>query len=142
MASQNETAGRDLQYSNPTLGNSNNHRILTDAELAIFRTQLCEAQCRGSCPDPDRCSHSHCLTWQRRNPLRVFYSPTLCPDIEFIRRNSRMALVRRCTRGRSCPYAHSKEEELYHPMVYKTKMCKVFPHCKRHHCPFGERKVC
>ncbi|EZG58339.1 hypothetical protein GNI_094930 [Gregarina niphandrodes] len=113
------------------------HQLLTLEELALFRTQLCDAVCKGACPLPDRCASSHCLTWQRRNPLLFFYSATLCPEIEFIRRNNRMTLVRKCNRGRQCPYAHSKEEELYHPMIYKTKLCRAQPNCKRYFCPFA-----
>lgn len=134
--------------------------ILNDEELATFRTLLCSGTCgvdssfgtsdsqtaSGSriategMTDAERlnfCRHSHSISWQRRNPYRYLYSPNLCPDIEFIRRNSRMTLVKRCTRGRTCPYAHSKEEELYHPMVYKTKLCRIYPNCRRHFCPFA-----
>lgn len=64
-------------------------------------------------------------------------SPHLCPGIEFRRSNSKMSLIRHCTRGRSCTFAHSKEEELYHPLMYKTKICTVFPNCDRHYCPFA-----
>ncbi|KFG60849.1 putative zinc finger, CCCH type domain protein [Toxoplasma gondii RUB] len=67
----------------------------------------------------------------------MLFSPHLCPGIEFRRSNSKMSLIRHCTRGRSCTYAHSKEEELYHPLMYKTKICSVFPSCDRHYCPFA-----
>lgn len=48
-----------------------------------------------------------------------------------------MCLVRHCNRGRHCTFAHSKEEELYHPLTYKTRLCSVFPLCGRHYCPFA-----
>ncbi|PFH35174.1 hypothetical protein BESB_060610 [Besnoitia besnoiti] len=113
------------------------HYTLSEVELATFRTQLCENHQKAHCAQPDACPHSHCLTWQRRNPYEIIYDPHLCPGIEFRRSNSKMSLIRHCTRGRSCTYAHSKEEELYHPLMYKTKICTVFPNCDRHYCPFA-----
>ncbi|PHJ18145.1 zinc ccch type domain protein [Cystoisospora suis] len=113
------------------------HYTLSEVELATFRTQLCENHQRTHCANPDACPHSHCLTWQRRNPYEIIYDPHLCPGIEFRRSNSKMSLIRHCTRGRSCTFAHSKEEELYHPLMYKTKICTVFPNCDRHYCPFA-----
>ncbi|CBZ54256.1 conserved hypothetical protein [Neospora caninum Liverpool] len=113
------------------------HYTLSEVELATFRTQLCENHQKAHCAQPDACPHSHCLTWQRRNPYEIIYDPHLCPGIEFRRSNSKMSLIRHCTRGRSCTYAHSKEEELYHPLMYKTKICSVFPNCDRHYCPFA-----
>ncbi|OEH79311.1 zinc ccch type domain protein [Cyclospora cayetanensis] len=64
-------------------------------------------------------------------------SPQLCPGIEFRRSNKKMILVRHCNRGRFCSFAHSKEEELYHPLTYKTRLCSAFPKCLRHFCPFA-----
>ena len=52
-----------------------------------------------------------------------------------------MTLQRKCTRGRSCSYAHSKEEELYHPDIYKTRICTTYPNCKRFFCPFAHEKT-
>lgn len=113
------------------------HVTLEDAELAVFRTRVCEQHRNGTCRNSDRCPHSHCQTWQRRNPTEYTYSSKLCPEIEFVKRESKMTLVRRCSRGRACCFAHSKEEELYHPTMYKTKMCNSFPYCTRYHCPFA-----
>lgn len=61
----------------------------------------------------------------------------LCPDIEFHRKHNRMHLIRKCDKGRNCYYAHSKEEQLYHPMVYKARMCKSHESCYRRFCPFA-----
>eukprot|EP00922_Rhytidocystis_sp_ex-Travisia-forbesii_P052234 GHVS01077514.1.p1 GENE.GHVS01077514.1~~GHVS01077514.1.p1 ORF type:complete len:464 (+),score=97.12 GHVS01077514.1:20-1411(+) len=65
------------------------------------------------------------------------HRPKLCPGIEFVKVGNKMKLIRRCTTGRACPYAHSKEEELYHPLVYKTEMCLSLQNCKRFFCPFA-----
>ncbi|KAF8822288.1 zinc finger (CCCH type) motif-containing protein [Cardiosporidium cionae] len=113
------------------------HATLNENELACFRTLFCEAHQKGICKNADSCPHSHCLTWQRRDPYIAHYSSKQCPDIQFVKKGSKMCLNRRCNRGRSCSYAHSKEEELYHPLMYKTKLCATFPACTRFYCPFA-----
>eukprot|EP00922_Rhytidocystis_sp_ex-Travisia-forbesii_P009945 GHVS01014559.1.p1 GENE.GHVS01014559.1~~GHVS01014559.1.p1 ORF type:complete len:867 (+),score=243.90 GHVS01014559.1:263-2863(+) len=118
-------------------GASDQHYELSESELSVFRTRLCLNHQLSSCASADRCPHSHCLTWQRRDPYHIHYAPRLCPEIEFVKRGNKMTLIRRCNRGRACQFAHSKEEELYHPLMYKTKLCTAFPHCRRHYCPFG-----
>eukprot|EP00920_Eleutheroschizon_duboscqi_P018990 GHVT01045106.1.p1 GENE.GHVT01045106.1~~GHVT01045106.1.p1 ORF type:complete len:696 (+),score=122.90 GHVT01045106.1:1408-3495(+) len=117
------------------------HAVLGEMQLATFRTGMCAAHRLGRCANPDACDRSHCLTWQRRNPYEMPYRPELCPDIEFRRHNNKMTLTRRCARGRNCDYAHSKEEELYHPLVYKTKLCTSSPMCLRHFCPFAHSQA-
>lgn len=112
------------------------HAYMSQSALAVFRTRICEQHRQGQCRESDRCPHSHCQTWQRRNPNEYQYSPRLCPEIEFVKKGNKMTLVRRCSRGRGCMYAHSKEEELYHPSMYKTKLCNAQP-CTRYFCPFA-----
>ncbi|AFZ80751.1 hypothetical protein BEWA_001580 [Theileria equi strain WA] len=112
------------------------HRVLTEEELATFRTSFCTKHHQNKCPNSDSCEKSHCLTWQRRNPFEVDYCPHLCPEIQFVKKSRKMVLYRRCTRGKNCNFAHSKEEELYHPLVYKTKQCSAYPRCSRYFCPF------
>lgn len=110
---------------------------LTDQQLADFRTQICAQHKKGNCANPDRCPDSHCQTWQRRNPYHYNYASKMCPDIEFVKKGNKMTLLGRCTRGRVCTFAHSKEEELYHPSMYKTRMCNAHPYCTRYFCPFA-----
>jgi serine/threonine protein kinase len=38
--------------------------------------------------------------------------------------------------GKNCNHAHSREEILYHPSVYKTSMCESWS-CSRYYCPFA-----
>ncbi|EDO05358.1 hypothetical protein BBOV_I002760 [Babesia bovis T2Bo] len=113
-----------------------NHRVLNEEELASFRTSFCTNHHQNKCPNSDSCEKSHCLTWQRRNPYEISYCPQLCPEIQFVKKSRKMVLYRRCTRGKNCNFAHSKEEELYHPLVYKTKQCSAYPKCSRYFCPF------
>ena len=42
-----------------------------------------------------------------------------------------------CKRGRSCLFSHTKEEQMYHPEVYKTLLCKNYPDCDKIFCPFA-----
>lgn len=112
------------------------HAVLNEEELANFRTSFCTKHHQNKCPNSDSCEKSHCLTWQRRNPYEISYCPHLCPEIQFVKKSRKMVLYRRCTRGKNCNFAHSKEEELYHPLVYKTKQCSAYPKCSRYFCPF------
>jgi len=34
-------------------------------------------------------------------------------------------------------FAHTKEEQMYHPLVYKTQLCRDWPKCNKHFCPFS-----
>lgn len=113
------------------------HYLLTIYELYAFRSVVCGSHLQGKCKDSDRCPYSHCLTWQRRNPNEHYYSPKLCPEICFIKNNEKMNLIRRCKKGKLCTFAHSKEEQLYHPLMYKTKECSLYPNCNRYYCPFS-----
>ncbi|CUV06172.1 unnamed protein product [Cryptosporidium hominis] len=112
--------------------------ILTKEQLNNFRTVLCNDHLNSNCLDPETCFYSHCTAWQRRNPTKYKYSSNICPDIEFSRKGTkgRMSLNCRCKKGKFCEFAHTKEEELYHPDAYKTKKCNTFPNCKRFYCPF------
>ncbi|GIX64222.1 zinc knuckle domain containing protein [Babesia caballi] len=122
--------------NDPSKQSSKKHRVLTEQELASFRTSFCTNHHQNKCPNSDSCEKSHCLTWQRRNPYEISYCPQLCPEIQFVKKSRKMVLYRRCTRGKNCNFAHSKEEELYHPLVYKTKQCSAHPKCSRYFCPF------
>ncbi|KAK2194680.1 bifunctional RING finger protein Unkempt-like/Zinc finger [Babesia duncani] len=130
---QNEASERDDAVPDTGKGR---HLVLTEEELATFRTSFCTRHHQNKCLNSDSCEKSHCLTWQRRNPYEVNYCPQLCPEIQFVKKSRKMVLYRRCTRGKSCNFAHSKEEELYHPLVYKTKQCSAYPKCSRYFCPF------
>ncbi|KAF7455876.1 Zinc finger C-x8-C-x5-C-x3-H type family protein [Cryptosporidium felis] len=113
------------------------HYMLSIYELYVFRTIVCNSHLHGKCENSDSCPFSHCLTWQRRNPNDHYYSPKLCPEICFVKNNEKMNLIRRCKKGKLCTFAHSKEEQLYHPLMYKTKGCSLYPNCNRYYCPFS-----
>jgi len=117
------------------------HKYLHDEDMARFRTRICDQiQKYGKCDRMDRCPHSHCLAWQRRNPMEIPYWPELCPNISFVKKGEKMSLINNCTHRRRCKYAHSKEEQLYHPLTYKMKFCLAHPSCRRYFCPFAPRR--
>lgn len=113
---------------------------MNDEELARFRTQICPKKATDdTCLLEERCPFSHCLSWHRRTPQLSGYRPTLCPNVIFSIGNDRKMRVKNfCRRGRQCLYSHTKEEQMYHPLVYKTQLCRDWPGCSKHFCPFSE----
>eukprot|EP00745_Piridium_sociabile_P044105 TRINITY_DN9168_c0_g1_i2.p1 TRINITY_DN9168_c0_g1~~TRINITY_DN9168_c0_g1_i2.p1 ORF type:complete len:663 (+),score=63.63 TRINITY_DN9168_c0_g1_i2:294-2282(+) len=132
--------------SNSTNGieepSSPRYYYLQEDDMLRFRTKVCPDIHRfGRCHRLDRCSNSHCLAWQRRNPSEIVYSPDLCPNISFAKKGDKMTLLNNCSHRRHCKFAHSKEEQLYHPLTYKTKFCVAFPNCQRFFCPFAHSQA-
>eukprot|EP01066_Platyproteum_vivax_P004016 Platyproteum_vivax@DN15039_c0_g1_i1.p1 len=120
------------------------HQVLNEQELAAFRTGICPSYQKGYCPKGEKCKFSHCMTWPRRNPMVISYSPSYCLFIQFVRRHGRTCLLKNhCKLGRRCLNAHTKDEQMYHPDLYKTQLCKFYPPCLRSWCPFahGEREL-
>lgn len=98
--------------------------------LLTFRVSTCQDRCS----DPN-CKAVHPDKHQlfRRRPVRAasgiwLYLPLRCMESE-------------CT-DTDCNFAHSTTEVLFHPMLYKTKLCDQGPmqdgNCRRFgpHCPF------
>ncbi|EDO07239.1 uncharacterized protein BBOV_IV008860 [Babesia bovis T2Bo] len=50
--------------------------------------------------------------FKRRDPNLYFYLPIECPSLKT------------CTDG-TCPLSHTKLEMMFHPLVYKTRKCKM-----------------
>ena len=112
--------------------------FLTDDDLRFFRTQVCPEKAAGrECPRNTSCQYSHCMSWARRNPYTVAYSSKLCPRVEFSFKMNRMRVKNLCPHGRKCAFSHTKEEQMYHPSVYKTQMCNQYPKCYKRYCPFA-----
>lgn len=116
------------------------HVCLNSKELQEFRTEQCSLYVKGACKDSKRCSMSHSETWPRRNPRQFGYECKLCPNIQFFRNDNKMQLSGKCSYGRRCKYSHSKEEQLYHPDLYKTRLCLNHPNCKGYYCPFAHSR--
>ena len=61
----------------------------------------------------------------------------MCPDvITWVGTDGRRHVSINCRNGKNCNHAHSREEILYHPSVYKTSMCETW-NCSRYYCPFA-----
>lgn len=84
-----------------------------------FRTKFCSL--KGKCPSPATCFDAHSKILRRRVPKiiegtgKYNYIPKCCPQW----RRSKF-----CSAGESCPRSHGWLEVIYHPLLYKTKLCK------------------
>jgi len=84
-----------------------------------FRTKFCSM--RGKCPNPTTCVDAHSKIMKRRVPTlneetgKYNYIPEACPQW---RRS------KNCNFGDNCPRSHGWLEVIYHPLLYKTKLCK------------------
>lgn len=122
--------------------------------LNIFRSKPCQRLARdGVCQWKSRCQFSHCTEWPRRPPQKHRYSPEICPHIQVsaINKDGTVQIQNKCTMGLACPCAHSMEEVLYHPQIFKTILCEEHlrkddsqrkqrgkkSKCHRYYCPFA-----
>jgi len=84
-----------------------------------FRTKFCSM--KGKCPSPATCFDAHSKILKRRVPKLIEvsgvynYIPECCPQW----RRSKS-----CSSGENCPRSHGWLEVIYHPLLYKTKLCK------------------
>jgi len=129
-----------------------------DQMLNIFRTKPCQRLARdGVCGWRSQCQFSHSLEWPRRQPRRYNYSPELCPNVTVIEGpdGGTERVENNCNAGLRCPWAHSKEEVLFHPHIFKTTLCEEHTsntgnnqnqrqtrnakknRCHRYYCPFA-----
>ncbi|EEA04981.1 zinc finger, CCCH type domain-containing protein [Cryptosporidium muris RN66] len=116
--------------------------LLSEEELTRFRTKPCRRSRKEGCDfGPYRCQYSHNIFWPRRcpfylsDPMALRYLPDLCPDV-IIKNEETGAIESTCNRGGYCPFAHSMEEIIYHPLCYKTELCDDFQkgECKTYYC--------
>jgi len=99
-------------YQTDVMGKNN-------AYMYRFRTNLCTKK---RCRNPSRCFDAHSQVLRRRVPKqdkhgRFNYIPEPCPQWK---------QVKKCSIGDSCPRSHGWLEVIYHPLLYKTKMCKSY----------------
>ncbi|KAL8272747.1 hypothetical protein Esti_003297 [Eimeria stiedai] len=120
--------------------------VLDEENLYKFRTKICERYVKqGKCEFADKCQYSHDLRWTRRPPWKYTYSPELCRDLVFVTDGRGRTIAKsNCKQKRNCRFAHTKEEQMYHPKVYKTAMCHQFKEngwCDRYYCPFAHSEA-
>mmetsp|Transcript_105969 Transcript_105969/g.167277 ORF Transcript_105969/g.167277 Transcript_105969/m.167277 type:complete len:336 (-) Transcript_105969:478-1485(-) len=123
----------------------------SEHNLNIFRTKPCQRLMKdGICEWRSQCQFSHCAGWPRRPPMRHKYSPEICPNIQKILCSYGAVQIKNCcTQGFKCQWAHSKEEILFHPQIFKTILCEEYESgikkrtskrdkkCHRYYCPFA-----
>ncbi|KAL8273618.1 hypothetical protein Esti_002440 [Eimeria stiedai] len=128
--------------------------LLSEDDLCRFRTKSCRRLSSGGCDfGLSRCQYSHNKQWHRRCPVYVSdhsfirYVHLLCPKVQLLKSSSSSQAaggeaspqcVSSCERGWECPFAHSREEALYHPLVYKTTLCQRYQRgaCSVYYCPY------
>jgi serine/threonine protein kinase len=113
--------------------------LLSTDDLVKFRTRFCERFLQfGECNFGGKCQYSHNMTWRRRSPQKYLYEPRLCENIVWLVSDAglRRQTIGNCHNGKNCKFAHSREEILYHPLIYKTVMCEDMT-CGKFYCPFA-----
>jgi len=90
-----------------------------DFYMYKFRTSPCTKK---PCRKPKSCFNAHSMVMRRRVPMRgckgLFnYIPKPCPEWE---------KHKKCNLRDRCPLAHGWLEMIYHPLLYKTKMCESY----------------
>lgn len=115
--------------------------FLLGDDLLKFRTRHCQRFVKqGYCNFADKCQYSHNIEWTRRPLWKYNYTEKLC---DFVRGNECSSKAERsqtiCGLHRQCPLAHSYEEQVYHPKVYKRVLCQRYiqNQCPRYYCPFA-----
>ena len=139
--SDSKSKGRltSLSFDSTVTGCSAGWQGIADEELGKFRSKFCERKIAvGFCDHSSgwACNFSHNMMWVRRNPCKHQYSPKLCPHI------LAGGVPSQCSRGSSCQFSHSREEQLFHPWVYKSLPCmSSSPHHSIGTCPFNHGLV-
>jgi len=82
-----------------------------------FRTKHCTKKI---CRNPSKCFDAHSEVMRRRVPTQGEhglwnYIPEPCPQWQ---------KLKKCSLGKSCPRSHGWLEVIFHPLLYRTKMCK------------------
>jgi len=99
--------------------------ICKHVDVYSFKTKPCKIK---EPHLPKRCPFYHDARKDRRRPQVTSYSADMCV----------YALnEKECPYGDSCPNAHNRVEEFYHPTKYKTKFCTTYPNSIAS-CEYGE----
>jgi len=94
-------------------------QAVDDLYMYKFRTNLCSERRR--CRNPTGCFDAHSNIMKRRVPKMMKsnggqfnYIPEPCPEWQ---------KSKWCIMGKSCPRSHGWLEIIFHPLLYKTKLC-------------------
>lgn len=109
------------------------HHLERDSDLYMFgfKTVICPYIWKKH--DFSLCVYAHEAKELRRKPHSVEYSPKLCDSYSKEQKED-------CPFGMKCEFAHNNNETNYHPLNYKSMVCKD-PSCKNQEiCPFVHNK--
>lgn len=94
-------------------------------DLNSFKTKKCEKKI---VHNEKICLYFHPHLVDRRRKHK--FAPTPCPEVFDATLN--VFVIKDCPNGDACRLAHSQNEILYHPEVYRTELCSAKP------CELGE----
>uniref|UniRef100_A0A0G4HVP7 C3H1-type domain-containing protein n=1 Tax=Chromera velia CCMP2878 TaxID=1169474 RepID=A0A0G4HVP7_9ALVE len=132
-----ETAADPKRAGDPTAhGGAFVYRptMMNDHELNIFRTKICDRYLTAKCEFGERCQFSHNPKWVRRAPMGdrngtgtkgLMYRPELCPFVFSLGEEGEANPMRHCPNQAGCTMAHSREEQVFHPLMYKQIICHL-----------------
>jgi len=102
-----------------------------------FKTLWCPI---GAQHDWQSCVYAHTYQDARRRP-DIGYGPQPCPY--WSKKDTRAAYSQRCPLGLRCPYSHGAKEQLYHPMYFRTTICRdMQQRCPRQNlCAFYHKRA-
>ena len=88
------------------------------------------------CKGLQKCQHYHQEGSNRRpvfGPNEVIsYLPAPCQGGLPVKESG----ITTCAEGDKCLYAHTQNEILYHPLIYRTIKCELKPSCQQDFCPY------
>jgi hypothetical protein len=100
---------------------------LSTEEVGKFRTTWCTKRYEH---EHELCGFAHVEVnggWLRRNPRIQPYADELCQAVTVVGdqrvSDQCVVIINECPHGKSCQYAHSMEELIYHPRRYKMRVC-------------------
>jgi len=88
--------------------------------LHRFKTLWCPI---GVTHDWQTCVYAHNYQDARRR-VSIGYGPKPCPEWTKNKKDGSADYASRCSLGIFCPYAHGAKEQLYHPLYFRTVVCR------------------
>ncbi|XP_033945648.1 putative E3 ubiquitin-protein ligase UNKL isoform X3 [Pseudochaenichthys georgianus] len=103
----------------------------TNFVLANYKTDQCTKPPR-LCRQGYACPHYHNSRDRRRNPRKLKYRSTPCPNVKH---GDEWGEPSKCDSADSCQYCHSRTEQQFHPEIYKSTKCNDMR--QTGYCPRG-----
>ena len=106
------------------------HSMKLDLDFFMFQYKTVICPFGSKTHDSETCVYAHNENEIRRNPSVFEYGPKECS----------FGLRKHCPKGNKCKDSHGKFEALFHPMNFKTVICKN-ENCKiPNFCPLAHHK--